>query len=851
MSTLKGSIFNTSQFPHQKRSQSQKTKKFFEECVDAGASVSGWAQDNFGHNAIRTSRRNKVVNYNLLNNVIDPIEAKRATDPFGIQFQDNPIIYRNYPLINPNINLLCGEERKRVFAPMFVLTSSDAVTEKLRAIQDRFNELAVESLTAGETDEQTLQKKIKEFDRWRTFSYKDKRERMANQIVQYLYHTQNLKEHFSKGFEDLLAAAEEIFVVDIIGKEPRLRRGNPINFYTIRGGESYKIEDHEIIVEDGYLPPGEAIDRYRDHLKDSDISKIEQGYSFNMNAKKTLFREHLTNQPISFDAYVEDVGIGNILELNKTGAMSFGGAFDYEGNVKVTRVVWRGLRKIGILEYHDEDGNFVRDIVPESYEPQEELGEQVDWTWVTEWYEGTRIADDIYVKLQPLQLQVRTMENLSAATPGIIGTTFNIGSFQARSMVDMTKDYQYLYNKIMTRTEHAIAKYIGKVGKINSALIPDGWGMEKYLYYLYNMNLMVEDPFNEGQKGVAQGKLAGSMSQTGNQTEIGDAEFIQQHLSILEFIENRVDEITGITPQRKGAVDNRETVGGVERAVMQSSHITEKWFAIHDDTRIRALSVLLEAAKIAWSGQSFVRAFVLDDGTESVLDFDSESFEESSYGGYLTTDSENQNLLQQIRGLAQHLIQNGGSMSMVVDLYRTKDIGSLQRKIEMYEQEIQERAEQAQKAEQEALAAEQQAEQELELLKIESDIEQKELDRELEQYKIDQDNYTKIRVAEINAFRFQEDQDMNNNQIPDQLEVGALAVDQLKAQSDAFNKQKIADLKNKELDTKKQIEERKIALEEKKLSAQQSLQKQKDKAAMAREKLKSRTALRNKVSGEK
>jgi hypothetical protein len=34
-------------------------------------------------------------------------------------------------------------------------------------------------------------------------------------------------------------------------------------------------------------------------------------------------------------------------------------------------------------------------------------------------------------------------------------------------------------------------------------------------------------------------------------------------------------EVMGITPQREGQVSNRETVGGVERSVLQSSHITE------------------------------------------------------------------------------------------------------------------------------------------------------------------------------------------------------------------------------------------------------------------------------------
>ena len=814
-----------SAFPYQKRSTSQKTKKFFKECIDAGAGISTWSEDNFGSRSVRASRKNKIINYNLLNNVIDPVEAKRATDPFDIRFENNPTDYRNYPLINPNLNLLVGEERKRTFRPQFVLTSHDAINEKLQKINEEFHNMAIELVTKGIQDEDLITQKIREFEHWK-LDYKDVRERMANQVIQYLYHSLNLKEEFSRGFEDLLAVAEEIYVIDIIGGEPRLRRGNPINFYTLRGGESYKFEDNEIIVEDGYLPPGECIDRYKDYLSESDIKKIEGGHQYHTGARKVMGKEHITNEPMVFNDMVESVGIGRLLELNQKGAMYFGGNFDAEGNVRVVRVVWRGLRKVKILSYFDEDDHYIQDVVPEDYEVQEELGEKAEEKWITEWYEGTRIADDIYVKMQPVELQIRTPDNLSSANPGIVGTSFNINSFQARSMVDMTKEYQYLYNKIMNRTELAISKYLGKVGKINMSMKPDGWDVSKWLYYLYNMNLLFEDPFNEGQKGLAQGKLAGSMSQVGNQTEIGDADFIQRHIEILAFLERRVDEITGITPQRKGAIDNRETVGGVERAVMQSSHITEKWFSIHDDTRIRALSSLLEAAKIAWDNKSFVRSYVLDDQTEALLDFDSHLFGESSYGGYLTSDSDNDNILEQMRALAQPMLQNGATMTMVAEMYRTKNVGDLHRKIKKFEQELQEQAQQAQKEQMEAEQAIAQQEQEMKLMELELEAEQKELDRELDMFKAELDAQTKIQIAEINADK-REGTDTGET---DESE-------KLRSQES---------IKKKEIEAKKSIEDKKIALEKRKLEVQKEIQKLKDKAAKEREQIKARAAAKRK-----
>lgn len=50
---------------------------------------------------------------------------------------------------------------------------------------------------------------------------------------------------------------------------------------------------------------------------------------------------------------------------------------------------------------------------------------------------------------------------------------------------------------------------------------------------------------------------------------------IQHDINLLQYIKSEMGEVMGITPQREGQITNRETVGGVERSVLQSSHITE------------------------------------------------------------------------------------------------------------------------------------------------------------------------------------------------------------------------------------------------------------------------------------
>lgn len=93
-----------------------------------------------------------------------------------------------------------------------------------------------------------------------------------------------------------------------------------------------------------------------------------------------------------------------------------------------------------------------------------------------------------------------------------------------------------------------------------------------------------------------------------------------------------MSEVAGISKQREGQISNRETVGGVERATLQSSHITEWLFIQHDDIKRRALECFLETAKIALKGRNMKFQYILSDNSMRVMDIDGDEFAEADYG---------------------------------------------------------------------------------------------------------------------------------------------------------------------------------------------------------------------------
>ena len=104
---------------------------------------------------------------------------------------------------------------------------------------------------------------------------------------------------------------------------------------------------------------------------------------------------------------------------------------------------------------------------------------------------------------------------------------------------------------------------------------------------------------------------------------------------------------------------------------------------------------------------------------------------------------------------------------------------------------------------------------------------------ELEKYKIDTEAQTKLRVVEIGTYNKQLELDQNNNGIPDPMEIADLS------------------LKEREHLSKKESDDRKLLLEEKIAKMHNETEKYKADKGLEKERLKDKTALKNKVSGEK
>jgi len=717
------SDYGLSGFPSQKRSLNQKGESWRKKCVKAAIDHA------FSATEFKTNYSEMRSNIDLYNNRLNDKEMMEFCDPFSLGSDSFPIKPRNYPIASPKINLLVGEEAKRVSDFKVKIVNEDAVSEKEKEIKDRYVKTFVEEIIQDPNiTEEDIQKKLKDLEKWRKYEYQDLRERRATQLLEHIKHEEKVDKKFNDGFLDALLTGLEIYSIDIVGGEPSMRKCNPLNIKTIRTSESNSIEDCDIIVEYSYYSPGKIIDMFHDHLKPSQVALLEKG--------KAGYSADDTKQFINLGEKEPDLPSINLIE-NTEGNLIASDEFsdnsyhlpEYTstGSILVTKVAWRSYQKVGRLKYYDDvTGDVQYKLVSEYYEIDPAKGEEVKWYWVTDWWEGTRIGQDIYVKMQAFPIKAYSMSNPSISQCPYIGSAYSMNDDDITSLMGRMKPYQYLYNAFMWKTQDAFAKYKGVIGTIDLARTPDGWEFEDVLYYAERMGWMVEDSFKEGDKGAATGKLAGNLPGRSTPMDFNLSGYIQQNLSMLNFLKVEMGEISGVSKQREGSIHNRELVGNVDRSVTQSSHITEVYFSMHEDIKKRALTALLEAAKFAYKGKKKIVQHILDDMSSEIFELDGDHFREMDFGIVMSNNLMDTQMRERFIQLAQSGLQSDKlNFSQLMDIMTDRSISSMRRKIETAEDD-------AIKRQQEQQQQQMQSQQQMQQQQIEANVEMKRMDQEHE-----------------------------------------------------------------------------------------------------------------------
>ena len=729
--------------PPQQLPFSKKNKKWRKAHLD-------WADSKtfFNYSLVRKSVIHKKINYDLLNGKLHMSDIELVLNPDNIKAGFVPDRIQHYPIMNSKLNVLRGEESRRVFDYRVIVTNPNAISEIENNKKEELLKNLQELIANTSKSEEEFNQELEKLNDYYTYEWQDMREIRGNAILNHYVKEYNIPLLFNNGFMDAVTVGEEMYQCDIVGGEPVIERLNPLKVRIFKSGYSNKIEDADMIIIEDYWSPGKVIDTYYDVLSKKDIEYIENipdhvGQASvdsmdNIDERFGYVNNHMVGEEISTDGFYFDPF--NLFSDFISNSLL---PYDLAGNIRVLRMYWKSRRRIKkVKSYDPETGEEIYNFYPETYVIDKDNGEEEQILYINEAWEGTKIGTDIYVNMRPRVIQYNRLSNPSRCHFGIIGSIYNLNDSRPFSLVDMMKRYNYFYDVIHDRLNKIMARNWGKLLRLDLAKVPKKWDIEKWMYYAKVNGIAVEDSFKEGNIGSATGKLAGALNNSSS--GVIDAEFgnsIQSQINLLEFIKMEMSEVVGITRQREGQISNRETVGGVERATLQSSHITEWLFVIHDDVKRRVLECFLETAKIAFKGRSKKFPYILSEGSMKIMDVDGDEFAEADYGLVVDNSQGTQKLAQKLDMLAQAALQNQTlSFSTIMRLYNSSSLVEKQRLVERDEQAIQERNAQAQ---QQQLQSQQQ------MVQLENEQRLAEMQQK-EQASI-RDNETKIIIAQIQA----------------------------------------------------------------------------------------------------
>jgi len=766
--------------------------------------------DYFANKAYAEYVKNRdtfVKNYDLVKGILRPEDFYQEPDvkSFTDMLEGDlhlPSYVKMYSIITTPINELVGEISKRPDTYRVKAFDEDSQSEELEYKTDILNQYIISKakqqilekaamegveIPQEEVEQMTMEQVKEQLD-----SYTSVAEKWANHVLTCQKAEFNIKEKSEDAFRDMLISAREFYHIyeDNSKLGFNIEVANPKNTWFLTTPDRKWISDPTGRAQGAYaagtvqvmelseiiesIPDltKEEIDHLRSSLQDYGLINVRESNLGNPNAipgqDSVVYDTYdplvlQTRMIIESEMKENNDGLKDFLGLTSN-VSSFG--YKYV----VVRTYWISKKKIGKLIYEDEMGNPQSMIVDETYKSGTIPTQlSLEWGWINQWYQGTKIGPDIY-HIKPFKL-------LNYCP--IIGTTYEVKNTEAKSLVDLMKPFQVLYNVCMNQLYKLLEKEVGKVYLTSIRHVPvpkdgdaqdalDVWEMEAR-----NRGVVFIDDSPENLKSPSSFNQFRDIDLTRTQE-------IQSRYNLAMQLKNECWELVGMSRQRMGSVTATETATGTNTAIQQSYSQTEPLFIAHEYVMGQLYQAIIDAALYIESAKpQSTLSYITSEGLSAFVQVNGTDLKFRDLKVFPTNRPEDTQMFNELRQLAQPLMQNGGSLYDVIELYSTKSMRQMKKtfkdlrdqQLQMQQQAQQLEQQKIEQQQQQAQAALQQAAQ-LAQEKQANDDYQKELDRLSKE---------KIAIIQATGFGKVESEDANSNAVPDVLEVSKLSNEQQKA----------------------------------------------------------------------
>jgi len=776
-----------------------------------------------------------VKNYDLVKGILrmEDFYQEPVVSSFTQTLEANlnlPAYVKMYSIITTPLNELVGEISKRPDAFRVKAFDDDSQAEELEFKTGILQEYVINQakqkilnqaqLNGQELEEEEVQQMTMEEVKDELDSYTSIAEKWANHILTCQKAEFNLKEKSEDAFRDMLISAREFYHIyeDNSKLGFNIEVANPKNTWFLTTPDRKYVSDPTGRAQGAYAAgtvqvmelseiieavpdiTKEEIDHLRSSLQDYGLINVRESNLGNPDATPGIDSvQYDTYDPLVLQTRMiiesemkeNDDGLKDFLGLTSN-VSSFG--YKYV----VVRCYWISKKKIGKLIYLDEMGNEQSMLVDENYKSKTIPTEvSLEWGWINQWYQGIKIGPDIY-HIKPYKL-------LSYCP--IIGLVHEVKNTEAKSLVDLMKPFQVLYNVCMNQLYTLLEKEVGKVYLTSIRHIPipkdgdaqdalDIWEMEAR-----NRGVMFIDDSPENLKGQSSFNQFRDIDLTRTQE-------IQSRYNLAMQLKQECWELVGMSRQRMGSVSASESATGTNAALTQSYSQTEPLFVAHEYVLGQLYQAIIDAALYVESSKpQSTLSYITSDGESAFVQVNGSDLRFRDLKVFLTNRPEDQKMFNELRGLSQAVIQNGGSLHDIIELYSTNSVRQMKKVFKslkdkqdaMQQQQLDMQQQQQEQQQQQAMAQLQQA-QEAQDKKLAHDDYQAELDR-----------INKKEIALIAAeSKSGPLSDVDSSGTPDVLEINRLAFEQSKAAKDYEAKMNDIQSKNALAAQKLQVEREKL-----------------------------------------
>ena len=778
--------------------------------------------DYFANKAYSEYVKNRdtfVKNYDLMKGILRPEDfyQERDVKSFTEMLEADlalPSYVKMYSIITTPVNELVGEISKRPDSIKVKAYDDNSKAEELEFKTDILQKYVLQeakqkilekaAMEGQEISDEDVQKMSMDDVKDQLDSYTSIAEKWSNHQLNCAKVEFNIKEKSEDAFRDMLISAREFYHIyeDNSKTGFNIEVANPKNTWFLTTPDRKFISDTTGRAQGAYAAgtvnvmelseiietfpdlTKEEIDHLRSSLQDYGLINVRESNLGNPSAPEGAD----SVQYDTFDPAVLQTRmmIESEMKENNDGLKDFLGltsnvsSFGYK--YVVVRGYWISKKKIGKIIYIDEMGNEQSMLVDENYKSKTIPTQQsLEWGWINQWYQGNKIGPDIY-HLKPY--------DLLPYCP-IIGITYEVKNTEAKSLVDLMKPFQVLYNVCMNQLYQLLEKEIGKVQLMSLRHIPipkdgdaqdalDVWELEAR-----KRGVVFIDDSPENLKAPSSFNQFTALDLTRTQE-------IQARYTLAQQLKNECWELVGLSKQRMGSVAASESATGVNNAVTQSYSQTEPLFIAHEYVSLQLYQAIIDAALYTESAKpQSTLSYVTSEGESAFVQVNGNDLRFRDLKVFPTNRPEDTQVFNELRQLAQPFMQNGGSLYEVTELYTTKSIRAMQktfkeqrdRQLAMQDQQMQQKQQEMEQQKQIAQAQMEQTQNQKD-----QDIQNNNYQNELERI-----NRKEIALIAAESKGALPDVDMNNT--PDVLEIDKLSHERDKASKDYSLK--MADIANK------------------------------------------------------